>query len=301
MKVSNITHTILVVGSTGATGKHVVQMLLDRGDTKVVAVARSESRLKGLLRNGEEKSIQNLDVKEASIGQMSVDEIKDLTKGCSAVVRYGFQNRGLTRSSFGFSFCKNIFVTPSFVFCFVLEISCLGHNMNFKGMFRDGLFVSKAVKKLTKVMPTDCRFVMMGTDGYSYPDGSDVKRTLFERSVLSFLRLVLPPVKDNELAAEHLLDEAKSNKNCYEWVIARPGDLVNIVDDEVVIATSKKDYEIFEHTFGSLFGDNSTARSQVAHFMADLATMDSRALQKTYNHKMPVVYSRVDTTGTDVD
>jgi len=265
MKLSNITHTILVVGSTGATGKHVVQMLLDRGDTKVVAVARSESRLKGLLRNGEEKSIQNLNVKEASIGQMSVDEIKDLTKGCSAV------------------------------------ISCLGHNMNFKGMFRDGLFVSEAVKKLTKAMPTDCRFVMMGTDGYSYPDGSDTKRTLFERSLLSFLRLVLPPVKDNELAAEHLLDEAKSNKNCYEWVIARPGDLVNIVDDEVVIATSKKDYEIFEHTFGSLFGDNSTARSQVAHFMADLATLDSRALQKTYNHKMPVVYSRIDTTGTDVD
>mmetsp|Transcript_44347 Transcript_44347/g.48041 ORF Transcript_44347/g.48041 Transcript_44347/m.48041 type:complete len:122 (+) Transcript_44347:2-367(+) len=121
----------------------------------------------------------------------------------------------------------------------------------------------------------------MGTDGYSYPDGSDAKRTWFERSLLSFLRWVLPSVKDNELAAEHLLDEAKSNKNCYEWAFVRPGDLVHIEDDKVMVATSKKDYEIFEHTFGSLFGDNSTARSQVAHFMSDLATMDSRALQKT--------------------
>lgn len=265
MKLSNITHTILVVGSTGATGKHVVQMLLDRGDTKVVAVARSESKLKGLLRNGEQTNIKNLDIKESSIGQMSVDELKDLTKECTAIV------------------------------------SCLGHNMTFKGMFCDGLFISQSVKKLTKVMPKTCRFVLMGTDGFSYPDGSDAPRTLFERGILNLLRCVLPPVEDNELSAKYLLEEAKSkNKKCYEWVIARPGDLVD--EDETVLSeTSKKDYEIFDHTSGALFGDQSTTRTQVAHFMTDLATMDSKeaAFQKTYNHKMPVVYSRViDRIGT---
>ena len=79
-------HKVLVVGSTGATGKHVVKYLLARGDTEVVALTRSEKRLMGLLNLQNETS--NLRVKEASIGQMTQDELKELTEGCTAVVRY---------------------------------------------------------------------------------------------------------------------------------------------------------------------------------------------------------------------
>ena len=85
------THKILVVGSTGATGKHVVQMLLDRGDTEVIAVARSTDKLMGLMRNGKEQSVQNLTVKEAGISKLTGDELKVLTEGCTAVVRYESQ------------------------------------------------------------------------------------------------------------------------------------------------------------------------------------------------------------------
>merc|ERR1719432_423012 len=110
-------HKVLVVGSTGATGKHVVKYLLARGDTEVVALTRSEKRLMGLLNLQNETS--NLRVKEASIGQMTQDELKELTEGCTAVV------------------------------------SCLGHTLTFRGMFREGYFVSEAVKSLTKAMPTN--------------------------------------------------------------------------------------------------------------------------------------------------
>lgn len=254
---------VLVVGSTGATGKHVVQMLLDRGDTEVVALARSQEKLMGLLGTGQEKSIKNLVVKEASISEMTDAQIKDLTEGCTAVV------------------------------------SCLGHNLTFKGMFREGLFVSESVQKLTRAMPSSCRFVMMGTDAVAYPDGSDPKRTRFERGLLRFMRWILPPVNDNELAAAHLFEDAKSSKNSYEWVAVRPGDLVETEDAEL-LEKSKKDYEIHEHTFGGLFGDNSTYRSQVADFLVHLATMSSKAF-KTYNHKMPVVYSRKEDAGKVCD
>lgn len=83
-------HKVLVVGSTGATGKHVVQMLLDRGDTEVTAITRSKDRLMGLLKNGEEKSMNNLTVVEGGIQEMSIDYLKTLctTAGCTAVVRY---------------------------------------------------------------------------------------------------------------------------------------------------------------------------------------------------------------------
>lgn len=248
---------VLVVGSTGATGKHVVQMLLDRGDTEVVALARSQEKLMGLLGTGQEKFIKNLVVKEASITEMTDAQIKDLTEGCTAVV------------------------------------SCLGHNLTFKGMFREGLFVSESVQKLTRAMPSGSRFVMMGTDAVAYPDGSDPKRTRFERGILRFMRWILPPVKDNELAAAHLFEIKNS------WVAVRPGDLVETEDAEL-LEKSKKDYEIYKHTFGGLFGDNSTYRSQVADFLVDLATMSAKAF-KTYNRKMPVIYSRKDDAGKAFD
>jgi uncharacterized protein YbjT (DUF2867 family) len=75
---------VVVVGATGATGKHVVQMLLDKGH-QVVAVARSKEKMLSLL--APKDYGVNLVVKEASIMDLSAQELKDLTEGCKAVVR----------------------------------------------------------------------------------------------------------------------------------------------------------------------------------------------------------------------
>lgn len=78
---------ILVVGATGATGKHVVRMLLDKRDTTVVAVTRSKERLLNLLKIDDGKGEPNLVVKEVVISDLDSEDFKELTKGCGAIVR----------------------------------------------------------------------------------------------------------------------------------------------------------------------------------------------------------------------
>lgn len=265
MVSASIIHKVFVVGSTGATGKHVVRMLLDRGDTEVVAVARSRDKLMGLL-NLDETRVSNLTVKEASIGSLSADELKELTEGCSAAV------------------------------------SCLGHNLTMKGIYRDGYFVSETAKMVSQAMSETGRFILMGSDGVAHPDGiTDPKRSLLERGILGLLRWMVPPVRDNEMAAKYLYKETTSNRPFCDWAVVRPGDLINKDDSEVysTSAQAKKDYEIMDHPPGFLFGVNNVARSDVARFMVELATMETKAFQETYNHKMPCIYQiKTETEGT---
>lgn len=257
---------VLVVGSTGATGKHVVRMLLERGDTEVVAVARSKEKLVGLVNPGNvnDEKMKNLDVKETTIANMALEELKGLVKECSAVV------------------------------------SCLGHNMDWKGIYRDGYFVKESAEKITSVMPDkDCRFVMMGSDGVAHPDGkTDPKRSRFDRAVLWLCRMLVPPVIDNEMAALHLYQHTLQNpSSSCGWTVVRPGDLFDRDEAEIYPVNktnTQHGYDIFDHPQGSLFGDYSTARSDVADFMVDLVTMEEKPFQETYNHKMPVIYTKKD-------
>lgn len=258
-------HKVLVFGATGATGKHVVRKLLDRGDTTVVAVARSKEKMVGLLKKDadkeEDETNENLVVEELALTDLSPKNFDELTEGCSAVV------------------------------------SCLGHNPSFQGMFRSGYFVSDAAKSLTKSIASGydkkkgkkCRLVWMGSDGVVHPDGTtDPRRSAFERGLIGLFRWLLPPVPDNEMAAEHLYQNAKKEDGdeTVDWCVVRPGDLFDADTDE-----GDNRYETFDHTHGSLFGgDTCVARIDVADFMADLATMESATYGKTYNHKMPVIY-----------
>ena len=171
--------------------------------------------------------------------------------------------------------------------------------MDWKGIYRDGLFVKESAEKITSVMPEkDCRFVMMGSDGVAHPDGkTDPKRSRFTRAFLWLLRTLLPPLVDQELAAQHLYQHALQNpSSSHDWTVVRPGDLINLDEKDIypVRANQRDDYDIFDHPQGSLFGDNSVARSDVAHFMVELVTMDEKAYQETYNHKMPVIYNKKD-------
>jgi len=77
---------VLVVGATGRTGKHVVQMLLNQGHS-VVAVARSEEKMMSLLVQKEYGS--NLIIKELSLPDLTSQDCQELTQDCDAVVRYG--------------------------------------------------------------------------------------------------------------------------------------------------------------------------------------------------------------------
>jgi len=160
-------------------------------------------------------------------------------------------------------------------------------------MYKDGYFVTETAKKMISVLPEkNCRYIHMGSEGVVHPDGkSDPKRTRFERFILWMLRMTVPPVWDNEMSAMHLYKQSIENPS-KEWAIVRPGDLVNKEVADIYPVKDEKDYDIFDHPHGSLFGGNSIARSDVAYFMVDLATMEEKAFQDVYNHQMPVIYQK---------
>jgi len=131
----------------------------------------------------------------------------------------------------------------------------------------------------------------MGSDGVVHPDGvTDPKRSRFDRFIVWLLRRLLPPHKDNEMAVSYLHTETTTNPPFVDWCVVRPGDLINKDETEISYGNEKSEYEIFDHPMGSLFGDNSVARSDVASFMVNIATMDDKIFQDKYNHKMPAIY-----------
>jgi uncharacterized protein YbjT (DUF2867 family) len=99
------TKKVVVVGATGATGKHVVQMLLDHGGYTVVAVARSKEKMVSLLVPSVDADCygDRLVIKEASIVDLDTNELKDLTNGCFAIVRFVQIRPALTKAKVGTS------------------------------------------------------------------------------------------------------------------------------------------------------------------------------------------------------
>ena len=226
----------LVVGATGATGRHVVQMLLDKGQ-EVVAVVRSKETMESLLAQKDYGDL--LEIYEEPILDISSENLMKLTKDCTTI------------------------------------ISCLGHNISFKGIFgKPRNLVEESVKRLTSAMPSSCRFILMGSDGVNHPDGKDPARSFGERVILSLLRCLIPPVADNEKAAAFLYEKGET----FQWVVVRPTDLV---DEEV----APEKYDVFERTFGGLFGESEMSRANVAHFIVELATKNT--LFEKYVFKMP--------------
>lgn len=236
------TTTTLVVGATGATGKHVVQMLLDGGH-KVRTVVRSKKRMESLLTGDYEDRLQ---VTEAALLDLSDEELEVLTRGCDAVV------------------------------------SCLGHTMDFKGIYGNPRkLVTNAVERLTTAIGENqkTKFILMGSNGVSNPNGDDDTRPFIERAILCLLRYMVPPVADNEMAALHLHQLGGTGP---EWCVIRPDDLI---DADV----SK--YELLVKPKFGLFGAGIATRSNVAHSMVELILNDEQ--WQKWKFQMPVLNDAV--------
>jgi hypothetical protein len=225
-------------------------------------------------------------------------------------------------------YCLHLFshVKSPYLFC----SSCLGHNLTFRGAYREGYFVRDATKGLGAAINSNddgddddnkggkgegCRFIVMGSDGVAHPDGvTDPKRSYMERFVLFLCRKLLPPHADNEMTAAYLYQQQQHEQQepppsspSFDWCYVRPGDLIDDKqekeDDDgddssdkkekVVVNDNEEGYEVFDRTSGSLFGgDTSITRHDVAAFMTTLATMDQKIWKERYNHKMPVIYQK---------
>ena len=166
--------------------------------------------------------------------------------------------------------------------------SCLGHNLNLKGIFgRPRRLVTDATRRLCGAINANnpgrpVRFVLMNTAGNSNRDIPE--RVSFpQKCVLGLIRLLVPPHADNEKAADYLRTEVGQKNAAIEWAAVRPDTLI----DESAVSG----YEVYPSpTRSAVFNAGRTSRINVAHFMAELMTDDDT--WDTWNGKMPVIYNR---------
>lgn len=246
---------ILVVGATGATGKHVVHQLLNQG-RQVKVVVRSKERMLQALNNIDETAKPltqvppGLTITEASLLDLTDDELMEQVKGTDAVV------------------------------------SCLGHNVSIKGLWgHPRRLVTDASRRLTNaMMKTNAKrssssnppkFILMNSEGVARE--GDTIRPFSERMIIFLLRHLIPPHADNEQAAAYV--ESMGKDSGVEWTVIRPTDLI---DGPV------SDYVLYDKPTGSLFGSGVAKRSNVAKSMVDMI-LDEK-LWNQYRFEMPVVH-----------
>ena len=181
---------VLVVGASGATGKLLVQQLLQQG-IKVVAILRTTSTL---LQTVDTKT--NLHIVRANISDMSKYDLGLHLEGCDAV--FSCLGHNLT--------FKGIFGKPRLLVTETIEkISRVIESIN-------------ADKKV--------KIVLMNTTGNSNRDIPE-QLPLSQRCIVSLLRLLLPPHVDNEAAADFLRLHVGHTHKYIEWVVVRPDGLID--------------------------------------------------------------------------
>ncbi len=238
--------TTLVVGASGATGRLLVEQLLERGQQVIIIVRSTENLPENVIQH------ENLSVIQASVLELSDVEIIKHVSGCDALA------------------------------------SCLGHNLNFKGMFGSPRrLVTDATRRLCNAVkannPKDTvKFVLMNTTGNSNRDLNE-QISFGQKCVIWLLRLFLPPHVDNEKAADYLRVEIGQNDEAIQWAAVRPD---NLTDDKEVT-----EYELHPSPIRSaIFDSGLTSRINVGHFMAELITNDDT--WRKWKGKMPVIYNK---------
>lgn len=236
----------LILGASGATGRLLVQSLLAKG-VEVKAVVRKAESMANI-----EDSSNLLEVVEAEISAMPVEELAYLLSGCTSV------------------------------------FSCLGHNLTLKGIYgHPRRLVTDAVAKVARAVelgPADqkIKMVLMNTTGNSNRDIPE-KPPFSQRMVIALLRLILPPHVDNEQAADVLRLQVGQSHEKLEWVIVRPDGLI---DEEQV-----SEYDIHTSPIRNpIFDAGQTSRINVADFMSELSL--DPGLWGEWKGQMPVIYNR---------
>ena len=182
--------TVLVVGASGATGRHLVEQLLDQGQN-VKAIVRSPEKLPQSW-----KSNNRLEVIKASILDLNDTEMNAYVNGCQAIA-----------SCLGHTITwKGIYGQPRRL------VTDAVHRLT------DAIIANKPEKPI--------KYVLMNTTGNRNRD-IDEPISFGQKCVIGLLRLILPPHVDNENAADYLRTKIGQNNPYVEWVAVRPDALTN--------------------------------------------------------------------------
>lgn len=185
--------TTLVVGATGATGRWLVQQLLERGHG-VKAIVRSPEKLPDQLANHHQ-----LTVVHRSLLDLSDSEMAEHVRDCGAIASCLGHNLTF----------RGVFGPPRRLVTEATQRLC------------------DAVKANSPAEPT--RLVLMNTAGNSNRD-LDERVSFAQRCVVGLVRWCVPPHADNEQAADYLRTAIGQRDAAIEWVAVRPDSLVDTAE-----------------------------------------------------------------------
>ena len=182
--------SVLVVGASGATGRLLVQQLLDRGGN-VKAIVRTPDTLPSDLR-----AHPQLELIGASPLDLTGAEMAAHLGGSQAVASCLGHNLTL----------RGLFGQPRLLVTDATRRLC------------DAVQATRPVEKV--------RFVLMNTAG-NRDRGVPERLSFSERCVIAGIRALLPPHRDNENAAEYLRATVGARDEAIEWCVVRPDTLID--------------------------------------------------------------------------
>ena len=182
--------TTLVVGASGATGRLLVEQLLERGE-RVRVIVRSKECLPDEIASSDAVSII-----QASVLDLSDDEMIGHVGGCDAIASCLGHNLSF----------KGMFLPPRRLVTDATRRLCNAVKMN---------------------EPSDpVKFVLMNTTGNRNRDLNEQIST-GQKFVIGLIRLLLPPHADNEDAADYLRTRIGQNDGTVQWAVVRPDSLID--------------------------------------------------------------------------
>lgn len=181
--------TILIVGASGATGKRLVEELLNR-DQDVRIIVRSSEKLPEAI-----KAHPRLKVVTATLLDLSDEELKEHVAACDAVASCLGHNLTF----------KGMFMPPRRLVTNATKRLC------------------NAIKANNPAKPV--KYVLMNTVANRNRD-LDEPIPFMQRLIIALLRIFLPPHPDNEQAAEYLRTTIGQHDANIEWCAVRPSSLI---------------------------------------------------------------------------
>ena len=182
--------TTLVVGASGATGKQLVEQLLNMGQ-KVKVIVRQTGKTTDTWKNNDKISIIR-----ANISEISMNEMMNYLIDCQSVASCLGHNITL----------KGIFGKPRQLVTDTVKLLCM------------------AIQKNSPDKPI--KFVLMNTTGNRNRDLNE-PISIGEKLVMGLIRLLVPPQSDNEKAADFLRVNIGQKNKLIDWIAVRPDTLIN--------------------------------------------------------------------------
>lgn len=181
---------VLVFGASGATGKELIKLLLQKS-IEVVAIVRDPLSLAHL--NDYQASLK---IVKGNISELSKTDLKPYVSQCDAVLS-----------------------------CLGHNLSFRGIYGQPRLLVTDAI---KSIVETIEARESDkkVKVVLMNTTGNSNRDIPE-KPPLSQQVVVSLIRYLLPPHVDNEKAADHLRLHVGQDNQAIQWVVVRPDGLIN--------------------------------------------------------------------------